>query len=108
LQEKAFASTAGTYCTQRCYRTEGEYVGSVELEKTHHKAGFALFCLSAATMGWELYAAERIPRVREHSIGEELQRVVEEAEADAALPIKPVDVGRYDTVLDALSMARLL
>jgi TldD protein len=108
VQEKAFASTAGSHCTQRCYRTMGAYAGSVMLRKAHREADFSLQCLTPAGMGWELYAAERIPRVRDRSLREELRRVVEELEADLALPIKPVDVGRYDTVLDASSMAVLL
>ncbi|MBX6333660.1 MAG: hypothetical protein IRY91_17575, partial [Gemmatimonadaceae bacterium] len=59
-------------------------------------------------MGWELYTADRIPRVREHSLYEEIRRGVEELKEDMLLPEKPVEVGRYDAVFDALTMANLV
>ncbi|MBX6331020.1 MAG: twin-arginine translocation signal domain-containing protein [Gemmatimonadaceae bacterium] len=108
LQAKAFASTLGSWCTQRCYRTEGAFVAAVQSAQSHREGGFSLDCLSAAGMGWELYTAEHIPRVREHSLYDEIDRHLEVAEEELRLPVKPVDVGRYDAVLDAVSMARLV
>ncbi|HEU4642614.1 MAG TPA: metallopeptidase TldD-related protein, partial [Gemmatimonadaceae bacterium] len=107
VQEKAFASTAGSYCTQRCYRTEGGLTVHVRTEKGP-EGQFDLLCLSPAGLGWELYRADRIPRVREHSLREEITRGIEELKEDLLLPVKPVDVGRYDTVLDAWSVASLV
>ncbi|HEX6535712.1 MAG TPA: metallopeptidase TldD-related protein [Gemmatimonadaceae bacterium] len=107
-QEKAFASTEGSYCTQRSWQMSGDFSVVLELEKPQKRAAFGLDCLTPAGMGWELFAAERIPRVRDHSLYEEIRRGVEETKADMLLPVKPVDVGRYDTVLDALSMASLV
>src|SRR5581483_4664613 len=73
-QEKAFASTVGSYCTQRCWRTEGVFGVILTLPERHDKkGGFGLDCLSPAGMGWELYTADRIPRVREHSLYEEIR-----------------------------------
>ncbi|HEU4642605.1 MAG TPA: TldD/PmbA family protein [Gemmatimonadaceae bacterium] len=108
MQEKAFASTVGSYCTQRCYLMEGVLAIGLELQKPQRKGEVGMECVSAAGMGWELYAGERIARVREHSLYEEMRRSVEELKADMLLPVKPVDVGRYDTVLDALSIASLV
>ncbi|HEX6537317.1 MAG TPA: TldD/PmbA family protein [Gemmatimonadaceae bacterium] len=107
VQEKAFASTAGSYCTQRCYRTDGALTVHIRPKKGP-EGEFGLLCLSPAGLGWELYRADRIPRVREHSLREEITRGIEELKEDLLLPVKPVDVGRYDTVLDAWSVASLV
>ncbi|HEX6535958.1 MAG TPA: TldD/PmbA family protein [Gemmatimonadaceae bacterium] len=108
VQEKAFASTVGSYCTQRCFLTEGDLAIGLELEKPQRRESFAPDCLTPAGLGWELYAADRIPRVRDHSLYEEIRRGLEELKENMLLPVKPVDVGRYDAVFDALSMASLV
>jgi len=109
MQDKAFASTTGSYCTQRTYLTEGALVLKLDLASKHRPVTYAsLDCLAPAGMGWELYAADTIPRVRSHSIYDELQMRAEEARADAMLPVKALDVGRFDTVFDASSVVNLL
>lgn len=108
MQEKAFASTAGSYCTQRTYLTMGDLVVGVYLPKTKQETDLALECVSPAGLGWELYAADAVPRVRDHSIREEILLRLEEAKEDAMLPVKALDVGRFDAVLDENSMAGLL
>jgi TldD protein len=107
VQAKAFASTAGSYCTQRCYRMDGVLEVKTKLEQGQEGA-FALDCLTPAGMGWELYTADRIPRVREHSLREEIQRGLEALREEMLLPVKPVDVGRYDAVFDARTIASLV
>jgi TldD protein len=109
MQEKVFASTVGSYCTQRTYLTEGALVLKLDLTSKHRPVTNAsLDCVSPAGMGWELYAADSIPRVRNHSLYDELQMRAEEARADAMLPVKALDVGRFDTVFDASSVINLL
>jgi TldD protein len=93
-QEKAFASTVGSYCTQRTYRTEGTFKF-----RTKGIIG-ALDCLSAAGVGWELY--------RDKPLHENIRQLIEELRQEDKLPFKPVDVGRYDTIFDAKSVANLL
>ena len=98
-QEKLFASTPGSYCTQRTYRTEGQF--SFRLTLPDGKMGDALLdCLSPAGMGWELY--------RDQPLREAITRTIAELRDDLMLPIKPVDVGRYDTVFDAEGVANLV
>ncbi|HWZ59865.1 MAG TPA: TldD/PmbA family protein [Gemmatimonadaceae bacterium] len=106
VQDKAFASTAGSYCTQRCYRSWGSLV--LTKKNKVQEVHVPLDCLSDAGMGWELFAGERIPRVRDHSLREEIRQRAEELKEDMLLPIKPVDVGRYDAVFDVTSVARLV
>ncbi len=108
MQEKVFASTVGSYCTQRCYLMEGTLTLGLVLENPERRGSVEVECLSAAGMGWELYAAERISRVREHPLYQEMRRCVEELKEGLMLPVKPVEVGRYDTVFDAYTMASLV
>lgn len=109
VQEKAFASTVGSYCTQRAYLTQGDLTVQIDLRKQHRSAAsLNLDCVSPAGMGWELYAADSIPRVRNHSLREEILRRTEEAREDAMLPMKALDVGRFDAVLDSISVAGLV
>jgi TldD protein len=97
-QEKAFGSTAGSYCTQRTYLTSGTFVMS--LEQGEKRGGGSLDGLSPAGMGWELY--------RDQPLREAIERLIDEVKADMRLPVKPVDVGRYDMVFDARSVANLV
>ncbi|MBX6330253.1 MAG: TldD/PmbA family protein [Gemmatimonadaceae bacterium] len=97
-QEKAFGSTAGTYCTQRTYRTTGVF--ELGVERGDRRGAGRLQGLGPEGAGWELYRAQ--------PLYEAIRRLVEEIEEDMALPVKPVDVGRYPTVLDARSVARLV
>jgi len=98
VQEKAFASTSGSYCTQRLYRTEGIY--SHLMHKDGKTSGTAVDVLSPAGMGWELF--------RDQPLRELMQRAMEQTLADMALPEKPIDVGRYDVVLGASGIANIL
>jgi TldD protein len=108
VQEKAFASTDGSYYTQRTYHTGGVFVAGVRLMEKEIDSSFSLDCLSFAGLGWELYAAERIPQVRDQPLREVIRQRVEEVRETMLMPVKPVEVGRYDTVLDAWSMAQLV
>jgi TldD protein len=109
VQEKAFASTVGSYCTQRAYLTAGDLVIEIDLTSKHRPtATIVLDCVSPAGLGWELYAADSIPRVRDHSLQDELLLRAEEARADGMLPVKALEVGRFDTVFDAAGVANLI
>jgi TldD protein len=98
VQEKAFGSTEGSYCTQRTYLTSGAF--EIVLEQGEKQGAGALDCLSPAGVGWELY--------RDQPLHEAIRRLIEEIKEDLELPVKPVEVGRYDAVFDAGSVASLL
>jgi TldD protein len=109
LQEKAFASSIGSYLTQRSYLTIGDLAVSIDLSKQHRSGvGASLECVSPAGMGWELYMADSIPRVRSHTLREEIMLRAEATRADGMLPVKALDVGRFDAVFDAASVAGLV
>jgi TldD protein len=87
----------------------GDLVIVINLDSKHRpSAEMSIDCVSPAGMGWELYAADSIPRVRSHSLRDELLFRAEEARADGMLPVKALDVGRFDTVLDPISVANLI
>jgi TldD protein len=69
-------------------------------EKAGRRVARELDLLTPAGVGWELYDEKRLK--------EAIRQLIDDVKEDLALPIKPVEVGRYDTVLDALSVARLL
>ncbi len=95
VQEKAFASTEGGYCTQRLYRSLGELVFSYR-----DTIGASVDLLTPAGVGWELYTGQ--------PLREEIRRLMEEMREDHAMPVKPVEVGRYTTVCDARAIATLV
>jgi TldD protein len=97
-QNKAFASTQGTYCTQRTYRSAGKFQASVV--KGQNGGGAHVDILSPAGMGWEMF--------RDQPVREEMEQAVDRVLAEMDLPIKPVDVGLYSAALDAFSLASLL
>jgi TldD protein len=97
-QNKAFASTMGTYCTQRTYRSEGKFHTTVV--KGQNGGGAIVDILSPAGMGWELF--------RDQPVRDEMQQAVERVLAEMDLPVKPVDVGLYNATFDAASIASLL
>jgi TldD protein len=97
-QDKAFASTEGSYCTQRLYRTQSGLGLTYDAGK--ERLSTAVDFLPGAGAGWEY--------IREAPLRESVPRLMEELRADFALPRKPVQVGRYDTVFDAATMATLL
>lgn len=108
VQEKAFASTDGSYYTQRTYHTGGAFAAAVRLMDRGIESSFSLDCLSYAGLGWELYAADRVPQVRDQPLRDVIRQRVEETRELMLMPVKPVEVGRYDTVFDAGSMVQLL
>ncbi len=108
VQEKVFASSAGTYCTQQLYDSFGGLGVAVAKEDDTEQVIRAIPGLGHAGMGWELFTADSIPRVRAHSLREEVRRQIEAAEEDLLIPWKPVDVGRFDAVLDGPSLASLV
>lgn len=99
MQEKAFASTEGSYCTQRLHLTKGTLVIRAGFDDGQQDSR-SVDLLSPAGVGWELY--------RDQPLREAIRQLIAEMEADHKLPVKPVDVGRYDTVFDAVSVVNLI
>jgi TldD protein len=99
VQEKAFASSEGSYCTQRLYRSEGN-LNVIYVPEPQSMLGGWVDTLTPAGVGWELYKGQ--------PIREQLRQVMEELKEDWKLPEKPVEVGRYDAACDAWTVAQLL
>lgn len=98
-QMKAFASTEGSYCMQTLYRTGGSFEITYD-EKGGRRQHAVPYSLPLAGHGWEY--------VRTVPYREVVPRLYAELDELVALPFKPVEVGRYDVVFDALSIGKLL
>jgi TldD protein len=101
--ETAFASSEGSFLTQKRYGTACELgMGLRPVPPVGiYSAPMALSRLMPlAGRGWEYIATA--------PLHEQMERVREDAESHNALPLKPLDVGRYETVLDATTTARIL
>ena len=101
-REEAFASTEGAYLTQ-VFTTTGAGLG-ILLEKAPQgeRNGIGSDLLLPAARGWEYI------RDNDAALRAEPPRLAAILEADWKLPWKPVDVGRYDLILDVAGMAGLL
>lgn len=98
-QDQAFGSSDGSYYTQRIYSSGGAF--QFELKLKNGRGGIGeLDILGPEAVGWELY--------RNQPLRDAIDREMERVRRDAELPVKPVDIGRYDAVLDAASMVPIV
>jgi TldD protein len=96
-QERVFASTEGSLCTQTVITIQPN-VGCA-----YRKVPIQLPEVSLPVQaGWERIADAHIPDQLQHAMEQ-----VDDALAHT-LPVKPVEIGRYDLVLTADAMATLL
>ncbi len=103
--ETAFANAEGSYLTQVRYATEARIgVGARPRFRDHQIVEQwdpnSAYACPRAGRGWEYVGRAPWPEI--------VRRVQAEQEAEMALPLKAVDVGRYDVVFDQRSTARLL
>ncbi len=102
-QDKAFGSSEGSYFTQRTYEGSGFFTVALDTQDLggrEIKGYRSLRSLRASAIGWELY--------RDQPIRDQIDQAYEEIRRDSMLPVKAVDVGRFDTVLSALAVASVL
>lgn len=95
IQERVFGSSEGAYCTQRIHRSSGQANCS-----SSNGVGSDAGLLTMAGEGWELFINKPVLETVRRNIQDNLEI--------ARLPVKMVDVGRYDTVIDAPSVGQLL
>jgi TldD protein len=101
-QEKAFASTLDAFVTQALTTIGAGFAIRSPHAPRGELDGAASDLLLPAGRGWEHV------RDNEGALRAEIPRLMAQLEADWRLPWKPVDVGRYDLVLDAAGMAELV
>jgi TldD protein len=99
-QERALATTDGTYVTQTVYRTGGGLNLVVTNARGQVVGGAGATGLETTGRGWEIFADAQIV--------DQIPRMLAEAETDGHLPVKPVDVGQYDVVCDGNTVASLV
>ncbi len=102
-QDKAFCSSAGSYFTQRRYEIVPKFsIKCYEKGVMNPGPGWDLVkdWFTASAKGFEVFDEERL----RNSVDEMVEQAVQEFE----LPEKQLDVGKYETVLDASSVAVFL
>ncbi|HWZ59074.1 MAG TPA: metallopeptidase TldD-related protein [Gemmatimonadaceae bacterium] len=96
-KERAFASSLGAYTEQTTYQCEGQAAIKVD-GWNDQSAQVGADRLSVAGKGWEM--------MREANVPEQLPGMIERA--ILMFNQVPVELGRYDVVFDAKSMAAIL
>jgi TldD protein len=109
-REIAFASSEGSYLTQVLYRTGGLIATQLRWDERDPRPpqpgqpfmgrGGTGVSFPMAGLGWEHFTRIRLQ--------EEIERAIALADEEDSLPWKPLEVGRYDIVFDAVTTARLL
>lgn len=104
-QERILATTDGGFCKQLVYATGGIFpvrlkLQSWKLPNSGPEATVYARHLQLSGSGWELFLNARLDK--------QIPQLISEAAEWAALPTKPVDVGRYTVVCDAACAAALL
>lgn len=74
-------------------------IGFAYVENNKKFGGF-IDTLSTASLGWELFIDQPLREI--------FERELEDVKFDISLPMNPIDVGRYDTVMDSMSSGRLM
>lgn len=97
-QDKLFLSTVGHYVTQRLYKTTG--VLSFKVNHNGMQSSTSLDTMTPAGAGFE--------HIRGQPLRDQIKQLIEETRADMSLPFIPIDVGRYETILDANTVTSLL
>jgi TldD protein len=103
--ERAIATTDGSYVTQTLYESQGMFSISVEKTKdgmpTGETRNTSARGLDRAGAGWEL--------ILDANIRDQIPQLIDEAKAlFLSPPTKPVDIGRYEVVCDAGTLASLV
>jgi TldD protein len=94
-QERAVATTEGAYFTQTLYEAGSQFL--VIVGEGQHQEAAQGRGLTPSGAGWEL--------MLDANLREQIPELLVEAEAALSIPRKQVDVGRYDVVCDAPTMA---
>lgn len=97
--QKAYGSSLGQYTTQKLYKSNGGITLNLVNDMNSRHSG-VVETLSHAGMGFELF--------RDQPIREIIDQVHEEALQSLELPESPVDVGRYETLINNMAIANLV
>lgn len=95
-----FGSTENKMLHQLRRFTEGNFSFKYTDETTKQERGDVLDTFSKAGLGWE--------HLIEQPSREIFEEKLEDVKFDCSLPIKPLDVGRYTIVIDAISSGRII
>ncbi len=100
-QDKAFCSSTGSYFTQRRYEIVPEF------RIHYHKKG-ELIIWWPLSREWFTDSAQGFEIFDEQRLRDSVDEMVEELQREAQIPQTQFDIGRYETVLDASTVATFL
>lgn len=98
-QDKVFSSTDGSFLTQRRFTSSGSMALAYRDSENRQGDG-GVEGLTVAGRGFELFD--------DNVVRPAIDRCLEEIAFNLKLPVKPLDVGRYEAVLDASTTAEML
>lgn len=98
-QDKAFASTDGSYLTQRLYLTSGNISFEVSSPLGNFRLSEHVDAITAAGAGFEYF--------RDQPLRDIIRELHESASRDVRLPLRPVEVGRHSVLLTEKMVAEL-
>lgn len=102
-QERTVATTEGSLFSQTLYGTDAVFYVNVQaMDGGGNTIGFSQIHASGLTAGagWE--------HLRDSGLRERIPQLIDEVEAEVLVPHKPVEIGRYELVASASTMARLV
>lgn len=97
--EKAFGNSSGQFNTQKLYNSSGIVFMNL-VNRNGSSFSNSLDTLSPAGMGFELF--------RDQPLRENIQKIHEETISILELPEAPIDVGRYETLINNKTVADLV
>ncbi len=97
-QDKAMASSEGSYFSQRTYSASGAM--GIEYGRDGVKGQGQPDFITPSGLGFELFDEDRLR--------DSIDPLIEDIKWNASLPVLPLDVGRYETVFDASAIAALI
>lgn len=103
-QERAVATTDNAFFTQTLYQAMGDFRVTVVVEEAQYvqtqRQSVAGRGTNFAGGGWE--------RILDADLRGQIPGLIDEAESLLFVPVKPVEIGRYDVVCDAGTVADLI
>ncbi len=97
MRMQAFGSSLGSYCTQQRYLSQGNLGVTVRTIDFTNQLVSGIDALTPTGVGWELFKGQPLRDM--------IREVVEELRFDLSIPVLPVEIGRYETVIHANSVA---
>lgn len=99
-QVNHFVASTGSLLVQTTYLTSGTINFIVQRNNNGPRLSVSLDCLSPSGLGYEYF--------RDQDLRQKIREAYEEALIDLSIPTKPVEVGRFPVLINAMGVAGLV